>query len=278
VSDILDGAFKALRRNAKVMFGFSAAFALLNAVVSLGTSFVALRALDGIRRDANHGQIDTGPLFGSYGVQFAGLFATLLASGLLTGMLAVVVTQDVLGRRASAGRVWAEVRPRFGSLIGLALVTSVLEFLGLVACIAPGVWLWGIWAVAIPACVVEKTTLGAALGRSRQLVQGMFWRVWGIRALGWLVAAVVSAVVAAPFTVLAFVAGGNVFDHVLNGGGVPASFLLISSLGSLVGGTIAQPIRAGVDALLYVDLRMRREGLDLALRQAISTQAPPTAG
>jgi hypothetical protein len=38
--------------------------------------------------------------------------------------------------------------------------------------------------------------------------------------------------------------------------------------------TLTEPVRAGIDALLYVDLRMRREGLDIVLQQA-ARAAPP---
>ena len=40
-------------------------------------------------------------------------------------------------------------------------------------------------------------------------------------------------------------------------------------------GAITQPISADVAVLLYVDLRMRREGLDLALQNASSDGQPP---
>ena len=51
--------------------------------------------------------------------------------------------------------------------------------------------------------------------------------------------------------------------------------LVIGAVGSIIAGAITQPISAGVTVLLYVDLRMRREGLDLALQTATSDgQAP----
>ena len=64
------------------------------------------------------------------------------------------------------------------------MLIGVLEVLGLALCLAPGIWLWGIWAVAVPALIIENRSIGGALGRSRALVRGTFWRVWGIRALG----------------------------------------------------------------------------------------------
>jgi hypothetical protein len=51
---------------------------------------------------------------------------------------------------------------------------------------------------------------------------------------------------------------------------VPASYVLITALGSVLSLTITAPVRAAIDALLYVDLRMRKEGLDIVLQQAAS--------
>ncbi|HTS99520.1 MAG TPA: hypothetical protein VMI33_23160 [Streptosporangiaceae bacterium] len=39
-----------------------------------------------------------------------------------------------------------------------------------------------------------------------------------------------------------------------------------------VAGTVARPISAGVIALLYLDVRMRKEGLDVALRGAATSE------
>ena len=43
--------------------------------------------------------------------------------------------------------------------------------------------------------------------------------------------------------------------------------LVFVVIGTILGGTVAQPFLAGVLALLYVDRRMRAEGLDLVLQQ-----------
>jgi hypothetical protein len=278
VGDILDGAFRATRRNPRVMLGLSAGFAVVQVVVTTATSLLVFHDIGDAT--GSGGGLGIGTALGNDGLQLFALFMTMLLGGVLTGMLSLVVTQDVLGRRMDLAQVWAQTRPRVGTLLGLAVVTSFLSFLGLIACIVTGVWLWGIWAVAIPAGMVERTTVGGALRRSRQLVAGTFWRVWGIRALGWLVLQVVAALISLPFLVLAFVAGGGL-DAFTGPGGTPVAFLLIVGLGSLIGATLTAPIRAGVDALLYVDLRMRKEGLDIAL-QASAVPAggarPMTAG
>jgi hypothetical protein len=280
VGDILDGAFKAVRRNPRVMFGLSSGFAVVQVLLTTAMSLVVFRNLADI--NASDGNVGLGPLIGTEGLEFLTIFVTLLLGGVLTGMLAIVVTQDVLGRRVGIGEVWANVRPRLWTLIGLSVVTSVLQFLGVFACIAPGVWLWGIWAVAVPACMVEKTTIRGALGRSKGLVAGTFWRVWGIRALGYLVLQVVSSLITVPFLLLGVFAGSGL-DNLVQSNGTPVALLLLINLGSLIAATLTAPIRAGVDALLYVDLRMRKEGLDIALQRASAVpaavpQPPLTAG
>ena len=44
--------------------------------------------------------------------------------------------------------------------------------------------------------------------------------------------------------------------------------LLVSQIGSVLSGAILYPLTAAVTALLYIDLRMRTEGLDIELMRA----------
>ncbi len=46
----------------------------------------------------------------------------------------------------------------------------------------------------------------------------------------------------------------------------------ISAIGTIIAATCTRPISAGVTVLLYTDMRIRKEGLDLALNQAAQTQ------
>ncbi|MDT4977001.1 MAG: hypothetical protein QOG98_2759, partial [Pseudonocardiales bacterium] len=192
----------------------------------------------------------------------------------LSGILAVVVTQDVLGARVTARQALSRLRGRTWALLGLALGITTLETIGLVLLAVPGIWLWGLWAVAVPAMVVERTTIRGALARSRQLVTGMWWRVWGIRALAYLLASLLGIVVSVPFLALASAVTGSGGLLTSSTSGSPAVYVLIISVGSVLSATLTEPVRAGIDALLYVDLRMRREGLDIVLQQAARAAQP----
>lgn len=278
VGDILDGAFRTIRRNPKVMLGLSAVVAvgqiILVAVFEL-IAFGVLGSVSVTTTASATAQTTLGPLLGNEAVTLATFVASTLLGAILTGMLTAAITQDVLGVRLDVRQVWAQVRPRLWRLIGLALIVTFVAAIGLLFCIAPGVWLWGIWTAAVPAFMVEGTTVRGALGRSRRLVEGTFWRVWGIRALGVMIVTVIGGFITLPFAIIGLVVDNDVFTA---GGGtqhLPVVFLVLTALGSAVSATFTAPVRAGIDALLYVDLRMRKEGLDIALQAAVARPPAP---
>src|SRR5204863_7281137 len=77
-----------------------------------------------------------------------------------------------------------------------------------------------------------------------------------------------------PFSLFGAMAGGG--NSLLPATGGNVAGILISAVGGVVAGAVARPISAGVAVLLYVDLRMRREGLDLVLQTAAGGGNPPT--
>src|SRR6516162_9175750 len=111
-----------------------------------------------------------------------------------------------------------------------------------------------------------------ALARSWRLVRGSFWRVLGITVLAGVIVLVTAGVLQIPFGLFAAMAGGG--NSLLPSTGGNVASILISAVGGVVAGAVARPISAGVAVLLYVDLRMRREGLDLVLQTAAGGDAP----
>lgn len=263
LAEILDGSFRVIRRNPGATLGLSAVLAVIRVAVTAGLQLGAYRFLSTVQLE---------------------LVGTLLISAalgtVLTGLLTLVVTQDVLGVRISTREVLTRLRGRAWALLGLALVITVLESLALLPLLVLGVWLWGLWAVAVPVLMVERSTVRGALSRSRRLVSGLWWRVWGIRALGFLLASLLGALVTVPFILLASLVTGSGFTASGVNSGVPVAYVLIISVGSVLSSTLTSPIRAGIDALLYLDLRMRREGLDIVLHSQASPVRPvaPPAG
>ena len=118
-------------------------------------------------------------------------------------------------------------------------------------------------ALAAPAMVLERLPLREALRRSGVLVRHSWWRVLGVLVLAALIAGVVGQVLQLPFT--AFGGGGSLFTA---GDDVTLRALVLAQVGAGVAQVLTAPFNSGVRALLYIDRRMRAEGLDVALAAA----------
>jgi hypothetical protein len=81
-----------------------------------------------------------------------------------------------------------------------------------------------------------------------------------------LVVIMAQVILEVPFEIARFLVSGGFT------GSVPAAGVIIGAVGGIVVGAITRPLLAGVTVLIYVDLRMRREGLDLIVRGAPASQ------
>ena len=133
-------------------------------------------------------------------------------------------------------------------IVSLALALSALLMLIIIG-IPLFFYLLVIWFFAMPAVVFEGMGGIDALGRSRQLTRGSRWRLFGIGVV---------------FTLLMMAIG-------IVGGGVSFVLVFISptllAIGLVVTAALAIPIYYVGSVLVYVDLRVRKEGYTL---QALS--------
>ena len=65
-------------------------------------------------------------------------------------------------------------------LLGLGIVAGIAIGIGFLLLIVPGLILMTIWSVAAPVLVLERAGVFASLGRSRELVRGNGWQVFGV--------------------------------------------------------------------------------------------------
>lgn len=98
---------------------------------------------------------------------------------------------------SSTGDVFRRVQPHLGSLVLAGLLAGFGIGLGFLLLIVPGLFLLTIWAVIAPAIVVEGAGVTEAFTRSRQLVRGYAWHVFGIvlvtMVLSWVAAGLLQA-------------------------------------------------------------------------------------
>ena len=289
--EILDGSVATARRHPKVTLGLSAVVVAVSTAISV---VVAVLFLSGSSSVLDQSVI-TGDDLANLGADFLpyALVTVLLSVAgqvLLTGILTAVVGRAVLGRPVVLAEIWREVRPRLLTLLGLTLSVTGLIAVGaglvvglallvaLATATAAGVlvgvllgmglvvgavWFVVMSAVAGPAVVLEKQGVRGAFRRSFRLVRGSFWRVLGVLLLVQVVAQVAGGILGIPFFV-----GSSIIAGATDATTFSLLPQVVSGLGSILAGTITYPITAGTTALLYVDLRMRREGLDLELARA----------
>ena len=302
VGEILDGAFTSIRRNPRATLGIAALLLTASAVITTTLSLILVHYVGTVNLPSPGQQLTTeqaSRLLTRLAEVLAptaavSIVLAFIVDTVLTGMLTVVIGRSVLGHKITAGEAWQIARPRMAALIGATLLIPLiliglwvayaivlvilavlhapggliggLAALGAIAGIILTIWFTVMFRMAAQAVVLERAGPVRALGRSWRLVRGSFWRVFGITLLAGLIVVVTAGVLQIPFSLLAALAGGGHSLLPATSGSVAG--ILISAVGGVVAGAVARPISAGVAVLLYVDLRMRREGLDLVLQTA----------
>ena len=106
---------------------------------------------------------------------------SVIAATLYQGMVVSLVRDVQDGRRDStAGDLVNQATPVIGPLIGAGLISGIGIGIGLILLIVPGLILLTIWAVIAPVIVVERSGVIDAFSRSRELVRGNGWEVFGV--------------------------------------------------------------------------------------------------
>jgi hypothetical protein len=146
-----------------------------------------------------------------------GAVISLIGTFWLQGALIQAVS-DVRDGRAdlTVSETYKRVQPQLGTLIVAGIVLGIAIAIGLVLLIAPGLYLMTIWVAVIPAIVLEHRGFGESLGRSRELVSGNGWNVFGVIVLTILILIGVSIAVGLVLTPLADWLAGLIQQIVAN--------------------------------------------------------------
>ena len=222
---------------------------------------------------------ETPTVQGTEEVEFdGGEFAAFLAAILVAGLLSWIATQLATaacfkiasGAYLDEEPTWRESLSfavhRLRPLLWLSLLTAVLLGLAFLACIVPGIYFYAAWGVATPVLLLEEVKGRKALKRSRQLVRGRWWSVALALFLGYLLASVLSFALGAAFGVLTLAVESSAVDTLAQG------------VANTLAQVITTPFTAALVAVVYFDLRVRKEGFDIELlARGIGTGAPEGA-
>jgi uncharacterized membrane protein len=128
------------------------------------------------------------------GILIALLFWVL--STLYQGMVVELVQDLQDGKRDhSVGDLLQSVGPVLLPLLAVGVLFAIGVGIGFILLIVPGLYLMTIWCVVAPVTVLEHPGVFAAFGRSRELVRGYGWAVFGV-ILGIFFAVVLVSIIA----------------------------------------------------------------------------------
>jgi hypothetical protein len=166
----------------------------------------------------------------------------LVVAPLITAICIHALRAVASGGRPGAGQSFVAGFEAFTPLFFAVLLAAAGIVLGLLLLIVPGIYLFVRWFFVPQAVVLERARGPEALSRSSAVVQGYWWRTFGLVVMVNLAAALPALVFAAPFTALA-----SSTDRAL-----------WSMIGTICAGTVTTPFVALFSTLLYHDLRARR--------------------
>jgi MFS family permease len=297
---ILGSSFTALRQNPRVLLGFALCVqALAYVVLIVATGGVALASFSRLETVPSGSEEFNAILAGSVAATAITAFVLGLASGALgvivQGVVVSEVAAAVLAEKPTLGAIWRRVRPVAWRLIGysalvllavlvaivivggllfalgtallpLALVGGLLALLGWIPL---SLWLTTKLLLVPAAIILEHARIGEAIARSWQLTRGRFWPTLGVVVIISMTFGVIAQVVSVPTSLLS---SGLTTIVSPTGDPEPGAIVaalvagLVTQLLTLLVQCVALIVQSTATALIYIDCRMRHEGLDLDLQ------------
>ena len=141
------------------------------------------------------------------------------SSALLWGLIAALVSvvgyfwvqaalvetvHDVRDGRAdrTIGETYRAVQPQLPAVVIAGILAAIGITIGFILLIIPGLFLLTIWSMVIPVIVLERRSTGEAFSRSREVVRGHGWSVFGLVIVTFLIVAIASGLIRAIFAPL----------------------------------------------------------------------------
>lgn len=260
---LLDETFYIYRNNFLLFLTISALPNLGMLLLTLGVAAVASNS-------ANGGSLMVGVLaiFGGISALFAKMFVTALVTAATT----LGVSDIYLNRETSARACFSRVTGKTLKVVGVSILVGIIVGVGMLLLVIPGIYWAGLYALAIPAVVLEDVGAGPSLSRSSELTKGAVWRMIVIYFMTTIFALIIGGSLAAGVDALS----PAFFTHT----GMITKDMLKEIL-TAISASVFGPVTAIGLTLAYYDRRIRKEAFDIQhmmdLMSAPETQAVGTS-
>jgi len=108
-----------------------------------------------------------------------------------TGVLTAAIHDICVGNRPTIAHSFSFANERFGNLLGVSLLETLIISLGLVLLIVPGIILWAFYLFSASVVIVDGCSPREALKESRRLMSGNFWKCTAVYAPLWFLSGAV---------------------------------------------------------------------------------------
>lgn len=299
---LLWAPFRTLRRNPAATFGSGLIVQLVSVIATAAVVVPFLVVTLSRLENATTADADallSGAVGGFLLLMLVPIAISVVASAFLQGVMVVEVASGTLGDRLGFGALWRRAAKRIGPLIGwtlivgaallvaFALVFVIVLLGGLISpvglavgvvvalllglgLIVLGAWL-GVKLALVPSIIVlEHAGIRAAAVRSWRLTDGFFWRTFGTLILVAVILNVAAQVVVQPVSLIGSLLA-VIIDPTATGTFLTVTIIttVVTLILSLLIGAITAVVQAALVAVIYIDLRMRKEGLDLELERHV---------
>lgn len=316
---LLMAPFKELRHNPKATIGSALivqgiAIVLTLVVTGVVTVLMLMRIDQAAAEDRE--EIMAGSLLVIVLSMLVPIIVSVIGSVFLQGVVVTDTARATLGEKPRMRDLWKATWPRLGTLLlwtllaggamllamgiigglgtllimlgGLGIAFGiVLIVLGLIALLVLGIWIFTKLAIVPSVIVMEKAPLRHAMARSWALTNGSFWKTFGVIAIVATILNFAAQVITTPISLIVSLVP-PLLDPTGSDPAAMLGFLLITELVliviTVIVAAITAVVQSGALSLIYIDLRMRKEGLDLELirfveaRQVGDTSVPDPFG
>jgi hypothetical protein len=198
-------------------------------------------------RSLDHGRLVAGGI--AVGVVYT------VGSLILVGASLRAASQAYMGEEPEVGPSLRFAAGKLLSMFWLAILLVVLLAIGFLLIVVPGIYLAIAWILAMPVLLFEGKGAFKSMGRSFDLIRHHWWRTFGIVIVIGIFSAILGDVIPG---VISGLFDGVSKDHF-------TLWIVLTDAIAALGPIVTTGIWAATIAVIYYDMRVRKEGFDVEM-------------
>jgi hypothetical protein len=252
LGEVLDRTFTLYRENFLLFAGIAALPYLLMLIFKFGVLLFERAGATGSTTNLQSPGLIGGLIVGFLG----GGLLFLLIVGLTQAATVSAVSDLYLGRPTSIREAYGRAKGSILIVMAIMIMSGLATIVGAIFLIIPGIYLACRLAVSVPVAIVEQDSPVASMERSMALTKGYAWQVFLLLVLVFFLSYAIAMLL--QFPTMFFAIGAAMAKKQVSFGVTAYSYVA-----EFVSEVLVGPIGTISAALMYYNLRVRKEGFDI---------------